>query len=75
MVDLVTLEITVNEFIMNHLMVTMSKYVDAVCRNIVSIFQQSPLLAVFAVFDIRCLPERGGLMNSTNMDAMTSTYL
>jgi hypothetical protein len=54
-----TLEITVNEFIMNHLMVTMSKYVDAVCRNIVAIFQQSPLLAVFAVFDIRCLPERG----------------
>jgi hypothetical protein len=40
-------------------MVTMSKYVDAVCRNIVAIFQQSPLLAVFAVFDIRCLPERG----------------
>lgn len=33
-----TLEITVNEFIMNHLMVTMSKYVDAVCRNSVAIF-------------------------------------
>ncbi|CAG2195864.1 unnamed protein product [Mytilus edulis] len=44
---------------MSQLAVTMSKYVDALCKNIDARFQQSPLLAAFAVFDIRCLPERG----------------
>ncbi|CAC5415151.1 unnamed protein product [Mytilus coruscus] len=56
-----TLEITVNEFTMSKLTVTMSKYVDALCRNIDARFQQSPPLAAFAFFFyIRCLPERDG---------------
>ncbi|CAG2200191.1 unnamed protein product [Mytilus edulis] len=54
-----TLDVTVSEFTMSQLAVTMSKYVDALCKNIDARFQQSPLLAAFAVFDIRCLPERG----------------
>ncbi|XP_076083706.1 zinc finger protein 862-like [Mytilus galloprovincialis] len=54
-----TLDVTVSEFTMSQLAVTMSKYVDALCKNIDARFQQSPHLAAFAVFDIRCLPERG----------------